>query len=161
MALKGALWSVRFLICPPSKVAFNTVFSQFDAQQSPAESQPEPQPEPQPEREAIQFVSNAWNNVRVAVAALGGGELKKCWSEGKDDEAKMHACLAKAISTWLAVLESEEGLNCLLAAKHNNGKLSACKANGATAQVIYLKVYELQMSAKILNFNLGYLWPFN
>ena len=149
MALKGALWSVRFLICPPSKVAFNTVFSQVDAQQSP------------PEREAIQFVSNAWNNVRVAVAALGGGELKKCWSEGKDDEAKMNGCLAKAISTWIAVLESEEGLNCLLAAKDNIGKIRACKANGATAQVIYLKVYELQMSAKILNFNLGYLWAFN
>ena len=80
---------------------------------------------------------------------------------GQDDEAKMNACLAKTISTWLAVLESEEGLNCLLAAKDNIGKIRACKANGATAQVIYLKVYELQMSAKILNFNLGYLWPFN
>merc|ERR1712037_918980 len=57
------------------------------------------------------------------------------WSEGKDDEAKMNGCLAKAISTWLAVLESEEGLNCLLAAKDNIGKIRACKANGATAQV--------------------------
>ena len=143
--------SVRILIYPLSKAAFNAVFSQVDAQRSHRNW----------EWEMMQFFSNIHNNARRGLSVLGPEEVKVCWSEGKHDEAKMHACLAKTISTWLAVLESEEGLNCLLAAKHNNGKLSACKANGATAQVIYLKVYELQMSAKILNFNLGYLWAFN
>ena len=84
-----------------------------------------------------QFFSNIANNGLSGLNVLSSEEVKVCWSEGKDDEAKMNGCLAKTISTWLAVLESEEGLNCLLAAKDNAGKIRACKANGATARVIY------------------------
>ena len=119
--------SVRILIYPLSKAAFNTVFLQVDAQRSDRNGMPE----------MTQFFANIANNARLGLSVLSKEELKVCWSEGKDDEAKMNGCLAKTISTWLAVFESEEGLNCLLAAKDNIGKIRACKANGATAQVIY------------------------
>ena len=98
--------------------------------------------------EMSQFFSNIFNNVGRGFEVLRNEEVMECWSEGKDDEEKMHACLAKTISTWLPVLVSKEGLKCLLAAKDNTGKIRACKANGATAQEIYLKVYELQMSVR-------------
>ena len=98
----------------------------------------------------MQFMSIAFGNYGVTgISVLGKAEALECWSEGKADEEKMHACLAKTISTWLAVFVSEEGLKCLLAAKDNTGKFSACNANWASAQVIYLKVYELRISVKI------------
>jgi len=85
----------------------------------------------------MQFISNALSNVQYGVSALGNVEVKECWSEAKlaNDEAKMRACMAKTISTWLAVFVSEDGLNCLLAAKRDIGMFRACNANGATAQV--------------------------
>ena len=85
------------------------------------------------EREAQEFVLNALETFALNGPSLSRDEALDCWSEGKDDEAKMHACLAKTISTWLAVFRSEDGLNCLLAAKDSPGKIRACKANGATA----------------------------
>ena len=88
------------------------------------------------EKEAQEFVLNALETFAVNGPSLGREEALECWSEGKDDEAKMHACLAKTISTWLAVFRSEDGLKCLLAAKDRPIKIHACKAaaaNGATA----------------------------
>ena len=114
---------------------------QVDAQQSPAES------------EVQEFISNALTKFALNGPCLGQEEALECWSEGKDDEEKMHACLAKTISTWLAVLVSEEGLKCLLDAKDNTGKIRACNANGATALAFATKANGA--TAVSINFLLG------
>jgi len=119
----------------------NGATAQVDAQQLPVE------------REAMQFISNALRNFGKGFEVLGREEALECWSEGKDDEEKMHACLAKTTSTWLAVLVSEEGLKCLLAAKYSPGKIRACNANGATALAFATKANGA--TAVSINFLLG------
>ena len=116
----------------------------------------------QVEREAIQFVSNALETFAQNGPCLSREEALECWSEGKDDEAKMHACLAKTISTWLAVFRSEDGLKCLLAAKYSPGKIRACKANDnedndneATAVAAAAKAPANGATAVTTNFLLG------
>ena len=66
-------------------------------------------------------------------AVLGPEEALACWSEGKGDNEKMHSCMAKTMSTWLAVFTSREGLKCLLDARDITGKIRDCKANGAAS----------------------------
>ena len=109
------------------------------------------------EREAQMFVWNALETFAQNGPCLSREEALECWSEGKDDEAKMHACLAKTISTWLAVFRSEDGLKCLLAAKYSPGKIRACKANDneATAVAAAAKAPANGATAVTTNFLLG------
>ena len=63
---------------------------------------------------------------------MGREEALQCWSEGRDDEEKMHECMADTILTWNAVLARKDGLKCLFAAKDNTAKIRECKSLGTT-----------------------------
>merc|ERR1712210_161138 len=59
---------------------------------------------------------------------FGAGKAQKCWYETKNDDEKILACLAKTIPTWTTVFNSEEGLNCVFAAKDNAEELLPSQA---------------------------------
>ena len=73
-----------------------------------------------------------------------GGQAKKdfiiklgneCYEESKGKKKEMRDCLIRTFVTWVKVVQTENGINCILGSHGDVDKLLACKSNGARVRL--------------------------
>merc|ERR1712083_1225934 len=57
--------------------------------------------------------------------------VKECYEESKGKKKEMRDCLIRTFATWVKVVQTEDGIKCILDSAGDVDKLLACKSNGA------------------------------
>ena len=61
---------------------------------------------------------------------------KECYEESKGKKKEMRDCLIRTFVTWVKVVQTENGINCILGSHGDVDKLLACKSNGARVRLL-------------------------
>ena len=62
--------------------------------------------------------------------------VKECYEESKGKKKEMRDCLIRTFVTWVKVVQTENGINCILGSHGDVDKLLACKSNGARVRLL-------------------------
>ena len=60
----------------------------------------------------------------------------ECYEESKGKKKEMRDCLIRTFVTWVKVVQTENGINCILGSHGDVDKLLACKSNGARVRLL-------------------------
>ena len=60
----------------------------------------------------------------------------ECYEESKGKKDEMRDCLIRTFVTWVKVVQTENGINCILGSHGDVDKLLACKSNGARVRLL-------------------------
>ena len=64
----------------------------------------------------------------------------ECYEESKGKKDEMLDCLIRTFVTWVKVVQTEDGINCILDSRGDVDKLLACRSNGAGVRLLSLPV---------------------
>ena len=92
--------------------------------------------------EIVEDIKKDWAG-RVAEWEEGGQAKKdfiiklgnECYEESKGKKKEMRDCLIRTFVTWVKVVQTEDGINCILDSRGDVDKLLACKSNGARVRL--------------------------
>ena len=73
-----------------------------------------------------------WQEGGQALVIKVGNE---CYEESKGKKKEMRDCLIRTFVTWVKVVQTENGINCILGSHGDVDKLLACKSNGARVRL--------------------------